>query len=272
MVSEIRRASQSGAKADAPVLWLRGHAAIDGTLNGFREALKFYDESLRLDPKFAPALASRTWINDVFLDIDPEADRDLLIREMDEFSRRAIVAGYSDSRAWFARSLALRSQYRWNEALEALDESLRIDPRDSRVYLERARIMTGMGRQQDALAELDKAVALDARDADDGQVLRARCRAHLLLGHYDDAIKLCERAAPLTIGSPSIYAYLTAAYAQKGEMTKASAAKAQLLRLAPAFTIALLKRGSRLSEAPEYWEQSETHFHAGLRKAGVPEQ
>jgi adenylate cyclase len=269
--SEVRRASQqSGAKADAADLWLRGIAVEDGTLNRAREALKLYDESLRLDPKFAPALINRTLINESLLELEPQADRDRLIREMDDSSGRAVAADRSDPRAWAARSAALVFQYRWNEALEAFDESLRIDPNRTAAYKGRALVMIWMGRPQDAFAELDKAVALDVREADDGETMRIRCRAHLALGRYDDAIKVCERAAALQ-DTWSIYLYLAAAYAQQGEMSKASTAKAQLLKLQPGYTIARF-RTLRISDAPAYWQQAEAHIIAGLRKAGLPEQ
>jgi TolB-like protein/tetratricopeptide (TPR) repeat protein len=268
---EKRRASQqSGATADAADLWLRGAAADDGTLNGAREALKLYDESLRLEPKSTSALVSRTYINQAFLEREPQADRDRLVREMEHFSLRAVAADRSDPRAWMARSVALVRQHRWNEALEALDEALRIDPNRTEVYENRALIMVWMGRPEDAFAELDKAVALDAREAVDAETMRVGCRAHLALGHYEDAIKLCERASALTDDYP-IYLFLTAAYAQRGEMAKALTAKAQLLKLQPGYTIARF-RTLRMSDEPAYWQQAEAHILSGLRKAGLPEQ
>jgi TolB-like protein len=269
--TEMSRVSQqSGGKANAADLWLRGVATEDDTLKGAREALKLYDEALRLDPKFVGALVSRTWNSELLIELDPGADRERLIGEMEEFSRRAVVADRSDPRAWLARSEALARQYRWNEALEALDETLRIDPNRFGAYKGRAQFMIWMGRPQDALAELDKVVALDAREADDGETMRLRCRASLALGRYDDAIKLCERSAAL-LNSWTTYAYLAAAYAHAGKTTQAAAAQAELLKLQPGYTIGRL-RALRISNAPEYWQQVESHFIEGLRKAGVPEQ
>src|SRR5439155_25132125 len=113
--------------------------------------------------KSASALVTRTFINQTFLQLEPHADRDRLVREMEHFSLRAIAADRSDPRAWSARSVALAHQYRWNEALEALDEALRIDPNRTSVYRDRAIIMVWMGRPENAFAELDKAAGLDTR-------------------------------------------------------------------------------------------------------------
>ena len=199
-----------------------------------------------------------------------QADRDRLVREIEYFSLRAVAADRSDPRAWSVRSVALTRQYRWNEALEALDEARRIDPNRTDVYEDRALIMVWMGRPEDAFAELDKAVAVDAREAVNGETMRIGCRAHLALGHYEDAIKLCERASAL-MNNYTTYIYLSAAYAQRGEMAKASAAKVQLLKLQPGYTIARF-RALRMSDTPAYWQQAEAHILSGLRKAGLPEQ
>src|SRR5262249_55205860 len=59
---EVRRAAQqSGPKADAVSLWLRGLATEAGTARGARAALKLYDDALKLDPKFVGALIDSAW-------------------------------------------------------------------------------------------------------------------------------------------------------------------------------------------------------------------
>jgi hypothetical protein len=64
---------------------------------------------------------------------------------------------------------------------------------------------------------------------------------------------------------------LTAAYAQLDQMAKAAAAKSQLLKIQPGFTIARFTT-SGVSNNPLFLQQTETHMVAGLRKAGIPEQ
>jgi hypothetical protein len=65
--------------------------------------------------------------------------------------------------------------------------------------------------------------------------------------------------------------FLTAAYAQKDEMAKASDTKSRLLKIRPGFTIARLKVAA-ISDNPLFWQQTETYIFRGLRKAGIPEQ
>jgi class 3 adenylate cyclase/TolB-like protein len=269
--AESRRAQhQSNPSATAVELWLRADSIDGSSVKGLRDTRKLYDEALRLDPRFVGALTGQVWTIGNLLELDPQADRDRLLREMDEYSLRAVAADSRDPRAWLARATALRNQWRWNEALEALSETLRIDPGRTDVYLDRAFIMGLTGRFAEGLEQFDKSIAVDPRQAADGSLLRGRCRLHLFLGHYDEAITACERAAALENLWPT-YLYLTAAYAQKDQMTKASVAKSQLLKFQPGFTIARLK-ALRLTDNPVYWQQAEAHIFPGLRKAGIPEQ
>jgi tetratricopeptide (TPR) repeat protein len=93
--------------------------------------------------------------------------------------------------------------------------------------------------------------------------------AHLVLGHYDDAIADCEKA----VAVQDLWlrrAYLVAAYAQKGDMAKAAAAKTELLKQQPNISIARLKELG-FSDNPVYLQQREDHMYTGLRKTGIPE-
>jgi adenylate cyclase len=269
--AESRRAQrQSTAKATAVELWLRGVATVIVGVTGARDARKLNDDVLRLDPRFVGALVGQVYAIEELRLLDPQADHNRLLQEMDEYSLRAVAADNSDPRVWAARATALRYQWRWSEALEATAEVLRLDPGRTEAYLERALVMTYSGHPEDALVQLDKAAAADPRQSNDGSLLRGRCRAHLVLGHYDEAISSCERAAPLE-NYWITYMFLTAAYAAKDQMAKASSAKSQLLKFQPGFTIARFKTMG-LSDNPVYWQQAETHIFAGLRKAGIPEQ
>ena len=267
--AEARRAAHQPGTPDATELWLLGYASDDGSVKGVREARRLFDQALRLDPSIPGALIGQVGAIDSQLDLEP-ADRDRLLREMEDFSLRAVAADRNDPRAWSVRADTLARQWRWAEAVEALAQVSRLDPSRSDVYLRRAWISNWTGRPEEAFVHLDKAVALDPRIADDGSALVIRCRANLSLGRYDEAIQICERSAALDSFWVT-YMLLTAAYAQRDEMAKALAAKAQLLKYQPGITIARIK-ANRISDNPVYWQQTEMHVFAGLRKAGMAEQ
>jgi class 3 adenylate cyclase/TolB-like protein len=254
LAAESRRvARQSGANATATELWLRGAAAMeDGSLQGTREARKLLDEALRLDPGLVGALVEQVWVSINLISLEPSADRNRYVQEIEVFSLRAVAADRNDPRAWKTRADALSRQWRWAEASEALAEVLRIDPRLIYAYHRRALIAIFTGQPEDAFSQLDKAIVLDPRDTDDADQLFIRCRAHMSLGHYDEAINACERSAALQDDWVT-YMFLTAAYAQQGQMAKALGAKNRLLKFVPGYTIARMK-AIRVSDNAAFWQ------------------
>jgi tetratricopeptide (TPR) repeat protein len=113
-----------------------------------------------------------------------------------------------------------------------------------------------------------------ARDIDstiDGATSRVACRAFLSLGRYAEAIQSCERAMA-TDESLFVHIYLTAAYAQNGDLARAADAKARLLRLSPGLTLETLTMHSNKPDVQRFREQWDKHITAGLRKAGIPER
>ena len=96
------------------------------------------------------------------------------------------------------------------------------------------------------------------------------CEAHLLVGETDQAIAACEKASARTNDLLTVQLMLAAAYADRGDMAKAAAAKAEVLRYSPGFTIALAKQ--QYGNGSEYLRLAEKYLYGGLRKAGFPEQ
>ena len=91
----------------------------------------------------------------------------------------------------------------------------------------------------------------------------------MALGRYEEAIAACEKSAAfLDWWMPHLY--LVAAYNHQGETAKAEAEKAKLLKQRPTASLADFK-ALKLSNVPAFWEQTETHLFADLRKVGIPE-
>jgi TolB-like protein len=266
---EQRVAHGPAGSASAWDLVLRGHILErNRSLEGMLEARKLYDEAVRLDP-FSAALVDRAWINYRIWEDDPSANRLQLAHEMDEFARRALAIDKADPDAWYARAGALQMQWRWDAALEATAQAMRLEPWSTDVTA-RSWILDLSGHADEALTVIDKAIAREPSAALDRFMRDNQCYAHLLLGQFDKAIASCEKS--VAVGDDWWpYMFLTAAYAQAGDMPKAAASKAELLRRRPGFSIARFN-ALGLSDDPVYLQQEETNFIPGLRKAGIPEQ
>jgi DNA-binding winged helix-turn-helix (wHTH) protein/TolB-like protein/tetratricopeptide (TPR) repeat protein len=270
--AEHRRiGTESAIDATAVELWLRGDNVLSretDLLKGALEARKLYDEALRLDPRLVGALIERGWTLDIELALNRHALRDRLVQELDDLSMRAVALDPDDSNVWALRSKALAWQWRWDAALEANSKQQSLDRTRAEAFGDRALLMSLIGKPAEALLLVDQALALNPLDL--GFPLRMRCRSYLVLGRYKDAIDACEKSGAFE-DDWTVHFYLVAAYAHEGEVAKAEAAKAALLRRRPGFSIADHKRAGYSNE-PAWLQQNETHLYSGLRKAGIAEQ
>ena len=238
------------------------------------EARSLYDKALRLNPTLPNALMGQTNVLANTLDRDPNADHDRLLQEYEQMSLRLIAVTGREARAWAIRADALQRQWRWEAALEANARARKLDPTFFGPMGQYADILIDMGRVEEALPVVDQAFSLQPAAGYAAWLSLMRCRAKLALGHYEDAIEACERAAStgdLWWGSLSPHLFLVAAYALQGNDGRAQAEKAKLLTQRPDASIAWFK-ARPISNVPAYLQQTEAHLYTGLRKAGIPEQ
>jgi tetratricopeptide (TPR) repeat protein len=269
--AEKRRAVQRAEPASALNWVLRGNAVWTSnasTLKGAREARRFYDEALRIDPGFVPALTQRS--NSLHWELyeDPHANRNAIASEMESLSQRAIAIDQQDASAWDARADALGWLARWEEAIAANEKAQSLAPTEPGIWDNAAWLRYAMGRPAESLAIARRIIAIDPPG--EGVDWYYVCRGNLMLGQYKDAVPACETAAALDARSWQNQLQLLAAYAQNGDTARAAVVKAQLLALQPGYTIAV-DRARLFSDHPEFLKQVETHLYPGLRKAGIPE-
>jgi len=252
---------------------LRANASwhLDGSLAGTLAARALYDEALTLDPRSAAALIGKAYTLHMQLVDDPNADRDGIVKDMDDLSKRAVRADPSHPLAWLLRGNALSLQGRRKEAFEANGLALQLDPYMVSALQDQAALLTAMGKPAEALPLLDQARSLDSPGERMHSTLLYACRAHIALGNYSAAIDACEKAEALGLDWWFLDFVLTAAYAQNGDMAKASEHKAALLRKRPDMSIERFRR-LKASDDPTYLAQTELHLIEGLRKAGLHEQ
>ena len=250
----------------------RGDAArASGTsmMENVVEMRKLYDEALRINPNYAPALLGRAYTLHWEMYENPAADHARMVEELDTLTRRAIAADDNNPWAWLWRADALAWLGRLDEALAAVDRVPALDPTWLSYFVEKSWLMWLMGRPADALAVAQRGVQIDPPGSTD--TILMICRANLLLGRYGDAVPACEKGTTFLDASWRNYVLLMVAYAQHGDSDKAALTKVELLKRQPGYTIAKDK-ASRFSDNPEFVRQLDEYFYPGLRKAGLPEE
>jgi len=261
-----RLAAEPTVATDPQSLVERADAIFTGDdLASTRAARKLYEQARERDPTLVAAWIGHMYTLNWEHWWDFTAGRDeRLLAEMDRDSRRAIALDERDPLAWTARAWALAMQGQWQGAFEASDRAVALDP--SR-FLARSGFYILTGRSAEALQQIAKRNAMVG--APDSSLLFNACHAHVHLGQYKEGLYECERAVADN-NDYWVYLDLTAAYAQTGDMTRAAAAKAQLMKRVPDFTISRLE-AKQFSNNPIWVQEIRTHFISGLRKAGVPE-
>jgi len=264
-----RLAAEPLVATDAQSLVARANAIFtEEDLGSTRAARRLYEQARERDPALVAAWVGHMWTLESEHFYDFAAGRDVrVLAEMDRDSRRGVALDNRDPNAWNARAQALWLQWQWKAAFEANDRSLALDPSRFNSLLTRSLLYITSGRSAEALQVIEKRNAMVG--APDSNFLFIACHAHVHLGRYAEAISECERAVADN-NDYWVYLDLTAAYAQTDDMARAAAAKTQLMKRVPDFTIARLE-AKQFSNNPTWQREIRDNFISGLRKAGVPE-
>jgi len=186
---------------------------------------------------------------------------------MDDLAQRAIDVDPGNSRAWRTRATALAWQGRYDSALEASAQAIRLDPSNKDAVMVRGWIMDVSGHADNTLDLLAQSRAIDPEVYD--YEMNVACEAYVLLGRFKDAAESCSKAAALQNWAQN-QVWLIAALAQLDDRSTLDAAKKELLRKQPGFTIGGFRSQAR-STNPVWVKQADENLYAGLRKAGLPE-
>ena len=109
-----------------------------------------YDQSLRIDPKFAESWWARANIR---------AGRGELPAALADYDE-AVRLDPNEAKYRFNQGLALGDAGRWKDALAALSEAIRLQPRFAEAYLNRGLALEQMGRAAEGLPDVQRARAL----------------------------------------------------------------------------------------------------------------
>ena len=270
--AELKRLAAEDAEAGAYALALAATDELQKASDPQRldASRARFEHALALDPEHVPALTG--YVHSLVYEADRTAPgplREAVLRRADQVSLRAVTLRPDDAEAWAARTNVLLFQGRLEAAAEAVQRGLQLNSYLVPLQSFSGQISLAQGRGEQALAAFERGLALNPSGAGQGVLMHFRCRALLLLARHAEAIDSCERALAFGPEWPD-YMVLTAAYALHGDGPQASRARAELMRLQPAFSIrwheSLAGRGP--GTPPTAFEQV---LHDGLRRAGVPE-
>jgi tetratricopeptide (TPR) repeat protein len=190
----------------------------------FQECMNALDDALRLDPKLVPALTLK-------------AKLAMAIKRYDvarESLERALAADPKSAYAQFLYGFQFYEQNQMPAAITALEKARQLNPRDARAALYLGLARESQGDTQQALALYSEAIRLEqAAGKLQTSTLLTSFRLHLVLGEFDEAASLIDRALKLEPASRDVHFQSSRLRMKKGDPSAAASEGEAALKLPP---------------------------------------
>lgn len=218
---------------------------IEGKSGFYQKAVAYFDEAIRIDPKFVLAYYNR---GVALQQLGQEQ------RAIKDYTAVLRLEPYLAD-AYASRGTAYENLKQYDQAIKDYNEAIRLAPKAAASYANRASSYDKLRRYREAIRDYDQAIRLDPRDDEalDSLAWLLATGADPALRDGKRAVRLAREACELTQWKePSYLDTLAAAYARAGDFT--SAVKWQIRSL----------------EDPDFRKVREARERLALFRAGKP--
>jgi adenylate cyclase len=237
------------------------------TREGNREAIRFYEQAISIDPNYALPytrianilqLNTRNgWSDNVQADL----------KKAVELAEKAIALDSQDPYLHWSlgRSVArLRTPETLKRGIKALEQAIELDPNFADAYAFLTVLYAADGRAEDGLRSIETAMRLNPRYP--FWYLFMRGMARYVVEDYESAIADFEAAAERNSAALFVRWWLAASYAQVGQIEDAEWQVVEMQSMGFDSTITTIIETGYYQD-PRYVSL----YKEGLRKAGIPE-
>jgi tetratricopeptide (TPR) repeat protein len=174
----------------------RGNAHLNN--RNYDRAIDDYNETIRLDPKYAMGFNNRglAYLRKDRID-RAIADFDMAIRLNPKYAMSFVnrAFAYQEKAQWDFDAYLTEGVYE-DRAIQDLDEAIRLDPNNASAFRNRGLINSRMQRYDRAIKDLDKAIRLDPNVA---ASFSGRGDALRFIGQYERAVADYRKALTLQL-------------------------------------------------------------------------
>jgi adenylate cyclase len=235
--------------------WRLGASESDAAIEILRQAVERH-------PNYAPAHSTMAFVLLVSVHmgwISAEGNRPLALR----LAHRAADLDYSDPWAHMSLGYLAFSNRETDEALRHFRTALDLNPNFAAAYGYLGLALQHDARSDEAIDYLNQAIRMSPRDPLNAFFLGGIAGAHYFAGRYGEAVKWARRAVESRHSIWAGHRMLCASLAQAGQIEDAKLALAELRQLQPNFSIAWIRQSIPWTAGPMEMALE------GLRKAGL---
>ena len=225
------------------------------------EAMAMVERAIALDPRYAHARAWRAcilgqaWVNGYRT--DKEATWNEVVAELG----RAAALDDNDSDVHRISAAIAVAGDDLDKSSYHQERALNLNPNDDLIVVQQGELLTWLGRAEEGIDWVRKAMRLNPYHP--ARFWSHLGRAYFVAKSYAEAIDAYNRVSPQDAGH---HAFLAASHAGLGDPEKAKLHAAQVLKLAPDFTVA-----AHLGTMHHRHAADREHHQEMLQRAGLPE-
>jgi serine/threonine-protein kinase len=212
-------AKKSTENPEAHRLYLLGrYEFAKYTQTGWNNAIRYYEQALRIDPEFALAYCGLA-DNYAYMGSVVMPEKEAIAKEK-EFAQKALELDPELAEAHMSLALALVATYDWRNGLKEFDRALELNPNLAFAYEVQSWTLNGLGRFDEAIAKTKKAVELDPLNPFFQMSLSFY---QYWARQYDDAIAQARKTLAMDPNSAISHVLLGLSFLKKGDTAGAIA-------------------------------------------------
>src|SRR5438445_2991469 len=188
------------------------------TQTGWNNAIRYYEQALKLDPNYALAYCGLA-DNYAYMGSVVMPEKEAIAKEK-EFAQKALELDPELAEAHMSLALTLVADYDWRNGLKEFDRALELNPNLAFAYELQAWTVNGLGRFDEAIAKTRKSVELDPLNPFFQMSLSFY---QYWARQYDDAIVQARKTLEMDPNSAISHVLLGLSFLKKGDTAGAIA-------------------------------------------------
>ena len=245
-------------------LFLKGRAIFyNYTPERFPEGIRFLEEAIEIDPKFADAFSYLSYLHwSVHVQISQDSEDELELAN--DLAEKAVALDDTSAQARVRLGFIQMWLRRYDEAIANAEKAVAMGPNNAEVHASFGQVLNYSGNPERGLEMFEKAFNIDTFVSPVWEFQAGV--SHFLLHQYDRAM---SRLLSAIARSPKLlhaYTYLACTYVEMGRLDDARETIKKALEIAPAYTLKMAEKlfVYRIDEM-------RNRILNNLREAGLPE-